>query len=122
SDLCGSSPDAAGKRTARRTGVAGGEIGPGLHPVLRARSQALSSAMDRRAHRGSRRRQGREPDAAAAVEHLPATYSSVIAQFDRTGASTMDQRQCSSLRVALATKPFVTKPSSDVVGRSDWIA
>jgi hypothetical protein len=61
-DLRQAPQDAAGPGTTRRTRRAGKKIRPGLHSLLRARPPAVSSAMDRRNHRRSRRGQDRESD------------------------------------------------------------
>src|SRR5258706_4982569 len=66
-NLCGAPEDAAGQGRARRAVVAGQEIRAGLHSLLRARSPALPSAMDRRDHRSARRRKGGKSGRAADV-------------------------------------------------------
>ncbi len=67
-DLRRASEDAAGERGTRRTVGAGEEVRPGLHPLLRARPHPLPPAMDRRDHRGPRRREDREFGRAADIK------------------------------------------------------
>ena len=70
-DLFGASEDGAGQRGTRRAVGAGEEVRAGLHSLLRARSRALSPAMDRRDHRGARRREDREFGRKAVVAAAP---------------------------------------------------
>src|SRR5207247_7589049 len=63
----GAPEDGAGHRRTRRAIVAGQEVRAGLHTLLRARSPALSSAMDRRDHRSARRREGGKSGRAAGL-------------------------------------------------------
>ena len=81
---------------------AGQEIGAGLHSLLRTRPPAMPSTVDRRDHRRSRWRQGREFGSAAGVNLRPPAFTRNLSTLSYSGLSGQAERAFHHLHASAA--------------------